>query len=394
MKIVQLNITCGVGSTGKICLAVSRLLRDKGVENYILFSEEDSDYEYGIKYADKLSVKLEALKSRVFGNYGFNSKALTKKLIAKLDEIKPDIVHLHNLHGHGCNLEMLFGYFKEKNIKLYWTFHDCWAFTGYCPHFDMVGCDKWQSQCASCPQKGAYSFFFDKSDKLYSRKKELFTGLDLTIITPSEWLKSQVKKSFLKDYEVMVINNGIDLDVFTPRESDFREKYGIKDKFLILGVAFNWDERKCIDVFSDLARTLPNDCRIVLVGTNENTRKLLPDNVVAIDRTENQSHLAEIYTACDLFVNATREDTFPTVNIEALACGTPVLTFRTGGSAEIIDSSCGMSVEKNDIDSLRKAILSIKETRPFTKEACLKKSAEYRKEDKFKQYTEIYFKGE
>ena len=394
MKIVQLNITCGVGSTGKICLAVSRLLRDKGVENYILFSEEDSDYEYGIKYADKLSVKLEALKSRVFGNYGFNSKALTKKLIAKLDEIKPDIVHLHNLHGHGCNLEMLFGYFKEKNIKLYWTFHDCWAFTGYCPHFDMVGCDKWLSQCDSCPQKGVYSFFFDKSDKLYSKKKELFTGLDLTIITPSEWLKSQVKKSFLKDYEVMVINNGIDLDVFTPRESDFREKYGIKDKFLILGVAFNWDERKGIDVFSDLARTLPNDCRIVLVGTNENTRKLLPDNVVAIDRTENQSQLAEIYTACDLFVNATREDTFPTVNIEALACGTPVLTFRTGGSAEIIDSSCGMSVEKNDTDSLRKAILSIKETRPFTKEACLKKSAEYRKEDKFKQYTEIYFKGE
>ena len=394
MKIVQLNITCGVGSTGKICLAVSRLLRDKGVENYILFSEEDSDYEYGIKYADKLSVKLEALKSRVFGNYGFNSKALTKKLIAKLDEIKPDIVHLHNLHGHGCNLEMLFGYFKERNIKLYWTFHDCWAFTGYCPHFDMVGCDKWQSQCDDCPQKGAYSFFFDKSDKLYYKKKELFTGLDLTIITPSEWLKSQVKKSFLKDYEVMVINNGIDLDVFTPRESDFREKYGIKDEFLVLGVAFNWDERKGIDVFSDLARTLPNDCRIVLVGTNENTRKLLPDNVVAIDRTENQSQLAEIYTACDLFVNATREDTFPTVNIEALACGTPVLTFRTGGSAEIIDSSCGMSVEKNDTDSLRKAILSIKETRPFTKEACLKKSAEYRKEDKFKQYTEIYFKGE
>ena len=391
MKIVQINVTCGVGSTGKICLAVSQLLNERGLENYILFSEEDSDYEYGIKYADRLSIKLEALKSRVFGNYGFNSKALTKKLIAKLDEIQPDIVHLHNLHGHGCNLEMLFNYFKEKNIRLYWTFHDCWAFTGYCPHFDMAGCDKWQTQCGDCPQKGAYSFFFDKSDKLLSKKKELFSGLDLTIITPSEWLKGLVQKSFLKEYEVKVINNGIDLSVFMPSESDFREKHGLKDEFLILGVAFNWDERKGIDVFADLASTLPNDCRIVLVGTDENTRKLLPANVITIDRTENQTQLAEIYSACDLFLNATREDTFPTVNIESLACGTPVLTFATGGSTEIIDSTCGMAVEKNDTDAMRNAVLAIKESRPFTEEACLKKSAEYCKDDKFKEYADIYF---
>lgn len=390
MKIVQLNVTCGVGSTGKICLAVSELLWGKGVENYILFSEGDSDYKYGIKYADKLEIKLEALKSRVFGNYGFNSKALTKKLISKLDEIQPDIVHLHNLHGHGCNLEMLFGYFKEKNIRLFWTFHDCWAFTGYCPHFDMIGCDKWQTQCAQCPQRGAYSFFFDKSDKLYSKKKEMFSGLDLTIITPSQWLKGLVKKSFLKDYEVKVINNGIDLDVFKPSESNFREKHNLTDEFLILGVAFNWDERKGIDVFARLANDLPDDCRIVLVGTDENTKKLLPDNVITIDKTENQHQLAEIYTACDLFVNATREDTFPTVNIESLACGTPVLTFATGGSTEIIDSACGMTVEKNDVDSLIKAIAEIKNNRSFTKEACLKKSAVYRKDDKFKEYADLY----
>ena len=287
---------------------------------------------------------------------------------------------------------MLFNYFKEKNIRLYWTFHDCWAFTGYCPHFDMAGCDKWQTQCCDCPQKGAYSFFFDKSDKLYSKKKELFSGLDLTIITPSEWLKGLVEKSFIGEYEVKVINNGIDLDIFMPGESDFREKHGLKDEFLILGVAFNWDERKGIDVFADLAGTLPSDCRIVLVGTDENTRKLLPANVITISRTENQTQLAEIYSACDLFLNATREDTFPTVNIESLACGTPVLTFATGGSTEIIDSTCGMAVEKNDTDALRKAVLAIKESRLFTMEACLKRSAEYRKDDKFKEYADIYFK--
>lgn len=394
MKIVQLNVTCGAGSTGKICLAVSELLRNRGTENYVLFSEGESDYKYGVKYADKYEIKLEALKSRIFGNYGFNSKKLTGRLIAKLDEIEPDIVHLHNLHGHGCNLEMLFNYFREKKIRLFWTFHDCWAFTGYCPHYDMAGCDKWQSQCSSCPQKGAYSFFFDKSDKLYTKKQKLFTGLDLTIITPSEWLKSQVKKSFLRGYEVKVINNGIDLDIFKPTQSNFREKYGIGDEFLILGVAFNWDKRKGIDVFSDLACTLPKDCRIVLVGTDGNTKKLLPDNVITIDRTENQKELAEIYTASDLFVNATREDTFPTVNIESLACGTPVLTFNTGGSGEIIDGTCGMTAPKNDTDSLRDALLYIKENRPFTKEACIKRAAEYNKDDKFREYAEIYFKGE
>ncbi len=390
MKIVQLNVTCGVGSTGKICLAVSELLCQKGVENYVLFSEGDSDYKYGVKYADKFEIKLEAIKSRIFGNYGFNSKKLTERLISKLDEIEPDIVHLHNLHGHGCNLEMLFNYFKEKKIKLFWTFHDCWAFTGYCPHYDMIGCDKWQEQCSDCPQKGAYSFFFDKSDKLYSKKQKLFTGLDLTIITPSQWLKSQVEKSFLRNYPVKVINNGIDLDIFKPCDSDFREKYGLRDKFLILGVAFNWDERKGIDVFSHLARELPDDCRIVLVGTDENSKKILPDNVITIDRTENQTELAEIYSACDLFVNATREDTFPTVNIEALACGIPVLTFNTGGSGEIINCTCGMTVEKNDVESLCDAVIYIKENRPFTKEACLKKSADYRKEDKFREYADLY----
>lgn len=390
MKIVQLNVTCGVGSTGKICLAVSELLWNKGVENYVLFSEGDSDYKYAVKYADKHEIKLEALKSRLFGNYGFNSKKLTERLIAKLDEIQPDIVHLHNLHGHGCNLEILFTYFKEKKIKLFWTFHDCWAFTGYCPHFDMIGCDKWQQQCSDCPQKGSYSFFFDKSDKLYYKKQKLFTGLDLTVITPSEWLKSQVKKSFLKNCEVKVINNGINLDIFRPRESNFREKYGLGDKFLVLGVAFNWDKRKGIDVFSELARKLPSDCRIVLVGTDDNTRKLLPKNVITIDRTENQQELAEIYSACDLFVNATREDTFPTVNIEALACGTPVLTFNTGGSGEIIDCTCGMTVEKNDTASLYDALLYIKENRPFTRQACINRSAIYQKDDKFKEYAQLY----
>ena len=390
MKIVQLNVTCGAGSTGKICLAVSELLTEKGVENYILYSEGESDYPLGIKYADDFGRKMQALKSRLLGNYGFNSRSITKRLIAELDRIKPDIVHLHNLHGHGCHLTELFTYFKENKIKLYWTFHDCWAFTGYCPHFDMIGCDKWQTKCHSCVQKGAYSFFFDRSEELYQKKKELFSGLDLTIITPSQWLASLVKKSFLGDCEVRVINNGIDLQVFTERQSDFRQKHSLEDKFVILGVAFNWDERKGLDVFSHLAGTLPKDCRIVLVGTNEAVRQSLSENIIAIDRTANQVELAELYSAADVFVNATREDTFPTVNIEALACGTPVVTFDTGGSGEIIDDTCGMKVPKNDTQALIKAILSVKDSRPFTSEDCRKRAEGFRAEDKFKEYVSNY----
>lgn len=390
MKIVQLNVTCGSGSTGKICLAVSKILNEKEIENYILYSEGESSYENAIKYTGNFQIKLEALKSKVFGEYGFNSKAITKKLINELEKIKPDIVHLHNLHGHGCNLQMLFDYFKKEKTKLYWTFHDCWAFTGYCPHFDMIGCDKWKTQCEKCPQKNAYSFFFDKSDKLYHKKKELFSGLDLTIITPSQWLADLVKKSFLKKYKVMVINNGIDLSSFKPSESDFRQRYNIEDKLIVLGVAFNWDERKGIDVFSYLACTLPSDFQIVLVGTKQEDRKSLPKNIIAVNKTESQKELAQIYTAADVFVNATREDTFPTVNIEALACGTPVITFDTGGSGEIIDESCGIKVEKNDAQSLLNAIMSLKSGEFFSKENCIKRAKNYDMNDKFKEYVKSY----
>lgn len=390
MKIVQLNVTCGAGSTGKICLAVSELLTERGVENYILYSEGQSDYPLGIKYAGDLQRKLQAVKTRLLGNYGFNSKAITKALIKELDRINPDIVHLHNLHGHGCNLTELFSYFKENKIRLYWTFHDCWAFTGYCPHFDMAGCDKWQTQCHSCSQRAAYSLFLDRSKELFEKKKELFSGLDLTIITPSQWLASLVKKSFLGNYEVRVINNGIDLDIFTERQSNFREKHSIGDKFLILGVAFNWDNRKGLDVFCELARSLPTDCQIALVGTNEAVRQSLPENIIAIDRTGNQQELAEIYSAADVFANATREDTFPTVNIESLACGTPVVTFDTGGSGEIIDGTCGLKVAKNDTKALIKALMSIKENRPFSKANCRKRAESFRAEEKFREYVGIY----
>lgn len=359
MKVVQINATCGVGSTGKICLAISQMMTTASITNYILYTQGKSDYPLGIKYSNKAYMKMQALKSRICGNYGFNSQLATVRLIKELDRIAPDVIHIHNIHGHDCDLSMLFQYIKKKNIKVVWTFHDCWAFTGLCTHFDFARCAQWKSVCEKCPQRKLYSWFFDRSETMHQRKKALLSDLDMTIVTPSQWLADLVKQSFLKEYPVRVIHNGIDLSIFKPTPSKFRERYNVPEmKTILLGVAFDWGVRKGLDVFIELAKRLGREkYQIVLVGTDEKVDRQLPENIISIHRTQNQAELAEIYTAADLFVNPTREDNYPTVNMEAIACGTPVLTFRTGGSSETIDETCGYVVDCDDIGAMEKTIL-------------------------------------
>ncbi len=397
MKVVQINATCGIGSTGKICVGISQVLSERNIENYILYSSKSNGYELGIKCSDDKYIKLQALKSRILGNYGFNSKKATRKIIDELERIAPDIVHLHNIHGHDCDLEILFTYFKEKKTKLIWTFHDCWTFTGYCTYFDMSKCNKWKTHCAQCVKRCEQSWLFDKSGKLFEKKKQLFERLDLTIVTPSEWLADLVKQSFLTDYPVNVINNGIELSIFGCFENDFRKKYSLENKKIILGVALEWELRKGLDVFIELSHRLSDEYKIVLVGTNANIDRQLSKDIISIHRTQNQQELAEIYTAADVFVNPTREENYPTVNMEAIACGTPVLTFRTGGSPEILDETCGSVVDCDDIAALEKEIIRICTEKPYTKEACIKKAKEFDKNERFKEYLELYervnFKG-
>ncbi len=390
MKIVQINATCGFGSTGKICLAISNLLNEKSIENHIFYSISSSNYNNSKKYIGNTYRKTQALFSRIFGNYGFNSKRSTKKLISELEKIKPDIIHLHNVHSNDCNIELLFDYIRKNNIKLIITMHDCWMFTGYCTHFDMIGCEKWKSGCVNCPQKKQYSWFFDRSQYLYEKKKEIFKNLDLTITTPSMWLKGLIKESFLKDYPVIIVNNGIDLNIFKFTDSDFRKKYNCEEKHLLLSVSYGWSRRKGIDIFIELSKRLPDKYQIVLVGTNDEIDKLLPDNIISIHKTNNQIELAKIYSACDLYVNPSREETYPTVNMESLACGTPVLTFKTGGSPEIIDEKTGYVVEKNDIDEMEGQIIRICENSVFSRQDCIEKAKGFNQEDRFKEYINLY----
>lgn len=391
MRVCQINTVSGVGSTGKICEGISDILDKHNIENIILFATEKSGFKNAERYSNNVYVKVQSLKSHIFGNWGFNSYFNTKKLIKKIKLFKPDVVQLHNLHGHNCNLSLLFKYFKKVNQKVVWTFHDCWAFTAYCCYFSMINCDKWESGCYHCPQKKQYSWFFDRSKSIYKRKKRVLTGLDLTIVTPSKWLAGLVKQSFLKDYPVKVINNGIDLTVFKPSESNFREKYNIGDKFIVLGVAFGWGKRKGLDVFIDLSKRLDNEkYQIVLVGTDDTIDMQLPKNIISIHRTQNQTELAEIYTAANVFANPTREDNYPTVNMESIACGTPVITFRTGGSPEMLIEKIGMVVDCDDVDYLEKEIRRIYKDRPYTKEDCVSQAEKFDMKDRFQEYVKLY----
>ena len=392
MKIVQVNVTCRTGSTGKICKSIDARLTELGHESYVFHTQPPAPPDNHVSYATPSYIRLQAIRSRLLGNYGFNGRAATKRLIAHLEKIKPDVVHLHNLHSHNAHLGLLFRYLKEKKIKVVWTFHDCWAFTGYCPHFVMAGCDKWRTECRHCPQRREFSLLLDRSRELYRKKQDLFTGLDMTVVTPSQWLADLVRESFLKDYPVTVIQNGIDLSVFHPAESDFRKEQGIpEEKFILLGIAFDWGVRKGLDVFLKLAEELdPDKYQIVLVGTNDAVDKQLPPHVVSIHRTQNQQELAKIYSAADLFLNPTREDNFPTVNMESVACGTPVLTFRTGGSPEMLDETCGAVVPCDDTEAFIREIQRIREERPFTAAQCVRKAASYDQNRKYKEYTDLY----
>lgn len=391
MKVVQINLTARQGGTGRVCYGIAQALNANEIENYTLYVSGKPQLKNEINYSKGNERRLEALKSRLLGNYGFNSRAMTKRLISHLEEIKPDIIHLHNLHAHNVNLKMLFEYFKKNpQIKLYWTFHDLWAFTGYCPYFEMVGCEKWKSGCGNCPQRKQFSWLFDKSRSLYNKKRELFSGLNLKIIAPSNYIANMARESFFKEYDIKVINNGVDLDVFKPTESDFREKHSLKDKYIVLGVAINWEMRKGLNTFIELSKELPEGYQIVLVGTNNEIDKSLPSNIISIHKTESIKELKEIYTASDVLLNPTLEEAFGMVNIESLACGTPVITYNSGGSPECINKSCGIVVEKYDLKAVKEAVIHICEDKPFTSEACIEGAKAFDKNITFEKYIGIY----
>ncbi|MDO4262321.1 MAG: glycosyltransferase [Eubacteriales bacterium] len=430
MKVLQISTVCGRGSVGRIAVDIYHTLEECKDQCLIAYGRGDAPEDVeAFRFGTDLQVGLHVLSTFFKGEHGFSSAGATRELIGRIRRWDPDVIQLHNIHGFVLQTELLFDYLKQAGKPVVWTLHDCWPYTGHCAFYDYNGCAGWKSGCAGCKEYRRtypYALFRNHTEQNYRRKRAAFTGVPrLTIVTPSGWLAGQVGQSFLKDYPVRVIPNGIDREIFRPdagtdlpadaegtvspasagkdraadadrsgglagqRQESLRERLGLADRFVVLGVANVWERRKGLDYFVRLAGRLPEGFRIVLIGLNAGQRRRLPDNILGLGRTGSARELAEYYAMADVFVNATLEDNFPTTNLEALSCGTPVITFDTGGSPESLTEECGRVVPKGDEDSLFEAVLRERED-PRSREACLARAQQYEKRDRFREYVELY----
>lgn len=369
-KLLQINPVLRVStSTGRIMQEIGELALQNGWESYIAYGKGRD----GIKPCKSeiipvggiYSTLWHGVQTRLFDRHGLASTHATHEFVRQIDRINPDIIHIHNIHGYFLNYRVLFDYLSQCGKPVVWTVHDCWLYTGHCYYYSYAGCDKWQTGCGNCPQRKDFpaSLVFDRSKRNFEDKKAAFTSMprDKFVIVPvSDWIKTEMSKSFLSEYRFRVIHNGINTDIFNVcPDKEVIEKYGLKGKRIFLGVASIWSRKKGLDDFMQLSKLLNDDEVIVLVGMKEEEKKKLPRNIIGISRTENIHQLAQLYSVADAFVNPTWQDNYPTVNLEAISCGTPVVTYRTGGSVEAVTDSTGLIVEQGNVKGLLEAVRAI-----------------------------------
>lgn len=392
IKIVQ--IACAsLGGIGRLTRDISDTLNKSNYENYIAYGRgQIIDPKRDFMFGNKIEVMTHVLMTRLTDRTAFYSKSGTSELINFLQETNPDLIHLHNLHGYYLNIQMLFDYLKDTNKPVVWTLHDCWSFTGHCANFDAVQCEQWKTKCTKCVQLRTYPKCYGLGNvgDNFDLKKEIFTNVpSLTLVTPSQWLHNLVKESYLKDYDVKVIRNGIDVGVFSPKLPNNLSKYNLPNKKLVLGVASSWSDRKGLSDFLALSKLLPEDYAIVLVGLDKKQYEKIPSNIIGIMHTENAQELAEIYSKAHIFVNLTYEDNFPTTNLEALACGTSVLTYKTGGSPEAITPEVGYVVNQGDLSGV-KCVIQTHEKNERSIINCRNFAKRYDKDICFNEYSLLY----
>lgn len=393
MKILQINIF-GNLSTGRIMVDLAKTISDAGYEAICAFArneiEDDVDH---IRIGSKFNVYADGIKTRLTDRAGFFSKRATVKLIDRIKKENPDIVHLHNLHGYYINIEVLFNFLQDYGKPVVWTLHDCWAYTGHCCYYSDAKCDKWVTGCNNCHQIKTYpASFVDQSARNYRDKKRLFTGIsNLTLVTVSKWLESEVKKSFLNNTNITTIYNGVDLDIFKPTKGEIIQKYGLPNKRIVLGVASTWSERKGLLDFLKLAEKLSDDFIIVLLGISEKQKKNLPTGICALSRTNSLQELVELYSAADVYFNASVEETFGLPTVEALACGTPVIVYNKTAVPEVVSEECGYVVKAHDLDKVTDIIES-GIYRQIDSEICRKQANKYEKKLQYKSYIDLYEK--
>jgi len=392
-KVVQINIVCN-GSTGKIMREIQVLANENDYETLSIYGRGKGFKDLNCKkFGNVISFLYHVLITFIFNKHNHASYFQTKKLVKFLKKYEPDIIHLHNIHGYYLNNNVLFKYLKnDYQGKIIWNLHDCWAFTGHCSHYESIKCDKWQNECNNCSQKGVYpySWFFDTSYKEFKHKQKLYTGIrNLTIVVPSMWLKKQVEHSFLKDYPCMIINHGIDLNLFKPTINyDIYTKYNIpKNKKIILGVANVWAQQKGYDTFLKLSKLISNDEIIVMVGLNKKQINKLPKNIIGIERTENVEDLISLYSISDVFFNPSIEETFSLVTIEAMACGVPCLVYNSTATPELITGKVGIVIDNYSIENIYANIKKL--LNKDYKLECIKRAKKYDKKN-YQKYIDLY----
>ena len=366
MKVLQINAVYGVGSTGVIVRDIHELCLENGIESYVAYSTSNTSPESiinGYQIGNTLDKKLHALLCRINGKQAYFSRGATKKFINHIKEIKPDVVHLHNLHSNYVHLNMLLDFLAKEDIATVITLHDCWFYTGGCFYYTAVNCDKWMQSCGDCPKRFADTpaYIVDRSSMVLEDKRKRFSKIKrLTVVGVSQWISEEANKSFLKQHEICTIYNGIDTDFFVNTPSDFREKYGLQDKFLILGAANKWLKDINKDTLNYFVSNLPDDCKLIIMGCQSNDIEKLPSNVLAIPFTTDRVELKKIYSACDVFANCTREDTFSLINIEPQACGTPSVVYENSGVKETVDNKSSFLIPNGDYQAFFEKVLSIK----------------------------------
>ena len=346
----------------------------------------------------RLGVLRNVVEARLRDNDGFLASRATRRLIARLEEWAPDVIHLHNLHGYYIDSRLLFDYIRRSGCRVVWTLHDGWTLTGHCALFSAIGCNGWESGCERCHHIGEYPRCVTKGHtaRNFALKRLTFSGVErLRIVTPSQWLGGLVKRSYLGDYEMTVIPNGVDLDRFKPRENDVKARLGIEGRTMLLGVASKWLSVKGLDDFVALAQLLGEEYAIVMVGVDERLRQRLPGRIIALPHTESVEELAELYTAADLLLNLSREESFGLVSLEALACGTPVLTYDCTAAPEVLrrhagECDCGIIVRAAEGVTAVAVAIEAGQWREITAEQCTLQAAGYSAKALYARYLSLY----
>lgn len=351
MKYLFINSVAGFGSTGRIAAEKCRELMAEGHECVLAFGRDQANCDDipTVQIGTSWDYKLHGARNRLLDDHGFGSKAATRRFLQWVKEYDPDVIWLHNIHGYYIHIGLLFSYLRTCGKKILWTLHDCWAFTGHCAYFDFAGCDKWKTGCHHCPQKGSYpaSMFRDNSRGNFEKKRALFTGIaNMTLIVPSYWLKSRVQQSFLQEYPVEVVYNTINTEIFKPTPSDFRQRHGLENKKIVLGVASVWDARKGLQDFVALSAMLSAQYKIVLIGLKQEQIDALPDGILGLPRTNSLQELAQAYSAADIYVNPSAEETFGMTAMEARCCGTEAIVYQDTACEEIVNQFGGIAVPK------------------------------------------------